>query len=116
MAGTRERGRIGWAEHLAGAAREGKSLSQYAREHGLSVSSLYMARHQSRGGSTRTNRGARTSPFVPIKVSASPPSTSGARLQARLPNGVIVECAIAPENRALLETLLDGLSRLPCSA
>jgi hypothetical protein len=112
-----------WIAHLETAQREGKTLSSYAREHGLSARSLYKARQRMRqlpGGAKnaqmRTQQGS-ASPFVEVKLS-SPPAAAPpprARLWAHLPNGVNVELLCTSADAELLVAMMDSLGRTPCS-
>lgn len=85
-----------WSWHLGQAARQGKALAQHAREHRVSVSSLYQARHASQplaqGRSDRDGEAA--APFVPVKLAAPLPSNDRMSVQARLRNGVTVDLVV----------------------
>ena len=109
-----------WSPHLAGAHREGKSLKQYAREHGLSAYTLYAARQMiSRGdrarGTPRMSRFApkRTLPiasaFAAVKI-AAPMSALAPRLQAQLPNGVRLELVWSGVETELLSAAIEALA------
>jgi transposase len=115
--------------HIEAAQREGKTLSAYAREHGLSKQHLYKVRRDIRArsagsGNTRINTEKSTkppevgSPFVEVKVAAAPASTLAprARLWAHLPNGVNVELLCTSGDVDLLMAMMDSLGRTPCSA
>jgi len=115
--------------HIEAAQREGKTLSAYAREHGLSRQHLYKVRRDMRerpggSGNARINTGKPTeppgagSPFVEVKVAAAPASTLAprARLWAHLPNGVNVELLCTSADVDLLMAMMDSLGRTPCSA
>ena len=115
--------------HIEAAQREGKTLSAYAREHGLSPSHLYRVRRLMRElpGSpenARINTAKTTeppdlgSPFVEVKMGAAPTSTlvPRARLWAHLPNGVNVELLCTSADVDLLIAMMDSLGRTPCSA
>ena len=95
-----------WMPHLNAAKREGVSLAQYAKAHGLSRYTLYAAREMMgkandkplparqinapRGNGKLVPSG---SSFAPVKLVTleAPRSTAVAQLRARLPNGVRVE-------------------------
>jgi hypothetical protein len=95
-----------WEPHLAAAKREGVSLAQYAKAHGLSRYTLYAAREWIRkaNGKPLPARQSITSresgklvpghsSFAPVKLVGleAPRSTAVAQLRARLPNGVRME-------------------------
>ena len=95
-----------WRPHLAAAEREGVSLAQYARVHGLSRYTLYAAREWIRktdgkplparqSGAPRVSEKLvpNKSAFAPVKLVGleAPRSSAVAQLRARLPNGVRVE-------------------------
>jgi transposase len=114
--------------HIEAAQREGKTLSAYAREHGLSPSHLYrvrrLMRELSNGSENARMNTAKTaepperdSPFVEVKVAAAPASTLAprARLWAHLPNGVNVELLCTSADVDLLMAMMDSLGRTPCS-
>jgi len=106
-----------WRAHLTAARERGVSLARYAREHGLSRHTLYVARRQLQreaGGATkRQGRGRRkvvpTSPFVAVQLAAG----TAPWLRVHLPNGVALEFGTleASANAALLGLLVA----LPCS-
>jgi len=123
--GTTSRGAMA---HIEAAQREGKTLSAYAREHGLSRQHLYKVRRDMRvrsasSGNTRVNTEKPTeppgvdSPFVEVKLAAAPASTLAprARLWAHLPNGVNVELLCTSADVDLLMAMMDSLGRTPCS-
>lgn len=112
-----------WSPHLAAAKREGKSLTQYAREHGLSRHTLYAARQMLRGvdgepGARRRPRVARRtkqlppSAFAAVKLSAlcAPPGASAPRLRAQLPNGLRLELTCGGAEAGLLATVIEALA------
>ena len=114
-----------WKPHLQAAARQGKTLAQYAREHGLSRYTLYAARqmlHASPGQArTPASRPARIS-FTAVKLMSAPemrlvPPHQRARLQVRLTNGVALEltCGDTRSDAEALKTLINTLAALPCS-
>ena len=114
--------------HIEAAQREGKTLSAYAREHGLSASHLYQVRRlmQDLSGApekARINTAKTTeppdlgSPFVEVKVNSAPVGPPPrARLWAHLPNGVNVELLCTSADVDLLMAMMDSLGRTPCSA
>jgi hypothetical protein len=117
-----------WKPHLRAAARQGKSLTVYAAEHGLSRHTLYAAKQAM--GARGAARGARSSAgrsvstgFTAVKLLPAPeaPPTSPfstARLIAHLPNGATVEltCGGSVSDLALTKTFLDSIAGAPCSA
>ncbi len=102
-----------WAGHIEAARERGVTLAEYAREHGLSRHTLYVARQQmQREGkaAARVRRAPRkAAPFVAVRVAPEAlPS-----LRVRLPNGVAVEFgALAAGSYA---AVLSALAALPCS-
>lgn len=115
-----------WISHIEAAQREGKTLSSYAREHGLSVHDLYKARRRMRPAADAAQKKAHkpaatardaVSAFAEVKVSSAPGSTAPrARLWAHLPNGVSVEFLCTSADVALLTAMMDSLGRTACSA
>ena len=113
--------------HIEAAHREGKTLSAYAREHGLSRQHLYHVRRRmrelcaepedSRIGTAKTAGPPEPgSPFAEVKVTSPPASMSPrARLWAHLPNGVNVELLCTSADVDLLMAMMDSLGRTPCS-
>jgi len=114
--------------HIEAARREGKTLSAYAREHGLSRQHLYHVRRRMRELcaepedsriSTAKTAGPPElgSPFAEVKMASPPVSMSPrARLWAHLPNGVNVELLCTSADVDLLMAMMDSLGRMPCSA
>ena len=95
-----------WIPHLNAAKREGISLAQYAKTHGLSRYTLYAAREWIRKANGKPLPGRQInapqasgklvpggSSFAAVKLVTleAPPGTAVAQLRARLPNGVRVE-------------------------
>ena len=80
-----------WVEHLRRCAARGQSLSAYAAEQGLKVSSLYEAKAQLR------RRGlwpAPTPQFVRVQaVRPAEATLVPTTFRVSLPNGVVVEAA-----------------------
>ncbi len=112
-----------WMPHLAAAEREGKTLNAYALSRGLVPWTLYAARQMLRGmgsgpGPEGRARGRRTpnkrvpkSEFAAVRLAAPVASSNelAPRLQARLPNGVMLELAGA--DAALLGAAIRTLAR-----
>lgn len=112
-----------WKPHLVAAKREGKTLNAYARSHGLSACTLYAARQilqamngglaSARPAHVKSSHGNRVpnSAFAPVKVATPvlPSAGSSARLQARLPNGVMLELTGA--DAVLLGVAIQRLAR-----
>lgn len=113
-----------WLPHLAAARRQGKTVAAYAAEHGLSRHTLYTAARVARATGAKSPsqanaaRRRETSPsafaavrlVAPLAAPELPP-----RLQAHLPNGVVLRlegAASAPQ----LAALVAALGALPCSA
>jgi hypothetical protein len=111
-----------WSPHLAAAKRERKTLTQYARERGLSRHTLYAARQTLRtvSGEPAVRRRARVlraarkllpgPAFAAVKLA---PVVGGStpRLQARLPNGVMLELTWDGAEPALLAAAIGALAR-----
>jgi hypothetical protein len=109
--------------HLIAAGREGKSLNAYARSRGLAPCTLYAARQLLQGRNGRpipasgegarrpSNKLAPISAFARVALAAPVVPSSGAvtRLQARLPNGVVLE--VAGAEAALLTAVIQTLAR-----
>ena len=93
------------------------TLAGYAREHGLSRHTLYVARKrlQVEEGATAKRQGngrgkaAQNLRFVPVQLAA----TSAPLLRVRLPNGVTME--FGPIEASAYAGLLSALVALPCS-
>ncbi len=107
-----------WMPHLAAAEREGKTLNAYALSRGLAPWTLYAARQMLRGMGSKRGPGRRTpskavrdSAFAGVRLAApvTPSSATAPRLQARLPNGVMLELSGADE--ALLGVAIQALAR-----
>jgi hypothetical protein len=113
-----------WAPHLMAAKREGKTLTRYARNHGLSRHTLYAARQMLRAmsGKPAVRRRPRVLPtttkllpesaFAAVKLSApcAPSGGEAPRLQARLPNGVMLELTWGGAEAGLLAAAIQALS------
>lgn len=112
-----------WIGHLETAKREGKTLNAYARSCGLSPCTLYAARQMLRGMNSKAgpdcrsgvNRAPRKrvmdSAFAAVRVAVPVVSSNSSvqRLQARLPNGVMLELSGA--DAALLGVAIQALAR-----
>jgi hypothetical protein len=112
-----------WGPHLEAAKREGKSLTQYARSHGLSRYTLYAAQQMLRGMGAKpsverqprrprvANESAPKPAFAAVKLLApeAPSGGSAAQLRAQLPNGVKLELMWA--DAALLAAAIQALAR-----
>lgn len=110
-----------WGPHLLAARREGKSLTEYARDRGLSRHTLYAARQmlRSMGGKPCVeprsraprpmNKAVLRPAFAAVKLLASdtPAGGAAAQLRAQLPNGVKLELmsADAPLLAAAIQAL-----------
>lgn len=110
------------AELVAEGRRPGRSISRLARECGVNANQLNRwireDREQRGGGHSAAIRAAMLpSPFVPVTIEApasSPPASvvSSMSIQARLPNGVVVE--LRDGNAAQLNAVIAALGGLPC--
>jgi transposase-like protein len=116
-----------WRAHVAAARDADMALSDYARQHGLSVRSLYNAKRKAKAAKVsvpqrRTLAAAATGDaraFVPIVVKTE---TNEARdrgeavvLRAQFPNGVQLSWTHRGGNGLSLSQMLDALAGLPCS-
>ena len=112
-----------WMPHLAAAEREGKTLNAYALGRGLAPCTLYAARqilrHMGDGplpeararGRRAPNKRVPKSAFAAVRLAAPVASSNelAPRLQARLPNGVMLELSGA--DAALLGVAIRTLAR-----
>ena len=130
-----------WGPHLRAARASGKTLTEYARDQGLSRHTLYAARQRLRkaegagmvpGARRLMRRPAHThtklpSAFASVRVLApasaaahSAPMPSGSpippRLRAQLLNGVAIEVQCSSADTALVAAVICALGGLPCSA
>jgi hypothetical protein len=93
-----------WQAHLERARTLKMSLAAYCRSRGLSVQSLYNARHELSGKPPRTGtNGARQKKasgmnrFVAVELASTrPPIASGSACRIQL-RDVVIECATLPE-------------------
>jgi len=97
-----------WLGHLRAARQRGETVRRYARRRRLSEAAMYQAaRHLRKRGAwpkvARSGPKARRQAFVRVAPAAADAGASGT-WRARLPNGVVLEGAGAPD-RALLEAL-----------
>ena len=98
---TRAERRETYRRHLEAAAASGTSLSAYAREHGLSIKTLYRYRRLLQDEAT---------PAAPSFVRVAPaPRPPLAGIQARLPNGIVLAI---PGDHPELGSLLRMLAEL----
>lgn len=101
------------SEALQSAKREGKTLTDYAKAHGLEVRELYdsLAGLRRKGllpGGRRRSR----SKFVAVRVAAEPmPSRTGAVCRIVTREGFVIECAQWPP-----ASWLAGLARSAADA
>jgi hypothetical protein len=110
-----------WGPHVRAAKRQGKSVKQYAAEHGLSPYTLYAAREMLKAR-TRAERceeraGSELSAFAEVKLrrpqeaAADLPLVSMApRLRARLPNGIALELCCEGTDATVIRTVIDALA------
>ena len=109
-----------WKPHLEAAKAEGKSLSRYAQEHGLSRHTLYMANRELRraglGGAgvavaASPKKAGVTNEFIPVQLVTS--EVGAISLRVSFPNGIELHCnALSVET---CTTLAGALALLPCS-
>jgi len=113
-----------WEPHLAAAKREGITLAQYARSHGLSQYTLYAAQEMLRRGAGKAaaprrqrttrlaNRLVVRPAFAAVKVltPSQPLSEAAPRLRAQLPNGVKLELTTGSTDTVLLAAAIQALS------
>ena len=105
-----------WRGHIEAAAKRGGTLADYAREHGLSRHTLYVARQQMQreavlapAQTPTRRRAAPAAPFVAVRV-----AQDAAALRVRLPNGVAIEFGALPTSS--YTAVLTALAALPCSS
>lgn len=113
-----------WKPHLDEARKQGVSLAQYAREHGLSRHTLYMTNMELRRADQSTR--AKVKPGRKAKLQMSKPSSNefvpvrlaretkeSAALRMCFPNGTELHIdAAAP---AYCVAVITALASLPCS-
>jgi hypothetical protein len=91
-----------WQAHLERAGTLKMSLAEYGRTRGLSVQSLYNARHASAGkpreiqSSAATQTAAGVRPFVAVALASQPSSAPAMACRIQL-RDVVIECARLPE-------------------
>jgi hypothetical protein len=118
-----------WQPHLEAAKREGKTLKDYAAEHGISRHTLYGARQVQRlvqsGGRLNARAGGNgsakpiaKSSFSAVRVVSgggkTAPAKASLRMRAHLPNGVMLEWQSSADT-ALMAKLIGTLASLRCS-
>jgi len=106
------------AELVAECAKPGASVSRVARQAGVNANQLSRwIREQGQGGRRRaTTRDIVATPpaFVPVAIETTAPTAAPAlSIQARMPNGVVVELAGCDLTQA--GQLIQALGRLRCS-
>lgn len=89
-----------WLEHVEAARRSGQGLKQYAKAHGLSVSSLYNAASVSRRAKPKR---ASSSAFVPVRIEA--PAVAPIRCRLQHTAGWQLELERLPDPKWLRELL-----------
>jgi len=98
-----------WLGHIRAAERKDEPLTIYAKQQGLSVSSLYEAkRHLRKAGVLAVARASkkpeRVGPeFVSVSVREPVRSVNGTVLRVRLSSGTLLEWSDAPQGEALRE-------------
>lgn len=109
-----------WGPHLRAAKRQGKSVKQYAAEHGLSPYTLYAAREmlkaRARAERSELRAGSGLSAFAEVKLPLTqeeaghlPIAEMAPRLRARLPNGVALELCCEGAELSVIRTVIDAL-------
>jgi transposase len=106
------------AELVAECAKPGASVSRVARQAGINANQLSRwIREQGQGGRRRaTNRAVVATPaaFVPVAIETSVPTAAPAlSIQARMPNGVVIDLAGCDLTQA--GQLIQAFGRLRCS-
>lgn len=105
-----------WLPHLEAAERAGLSLSAYARQHGLSRHTLYVARKQWRTqnqpATPMTSAPVTPQRFIAVHAAAAVSRSTPAALEVRLSGGVALAFAELPD-RAWLAPLLQALASAP---
>jgi len=106
------------AELVAECAKPGASVSRVARQAGVNANQLSRwIREQGQGGRRRaTNRAVVATPaaFVPVAIETSVPTAAPAlSIQARMPNGVVIDLAGCDLTQA--GQLIQAFGRLRCS-
>lgn len=109
-----------WGPHLRAAKRQGKSVKQYAAEHGLSPYTLYAAREmlkaRARAERSELRAGSGLSAFAEVKLPLTqeeaghlPIAAMAPRLRARLPNGVALELCCEGAELSVIGTVIAAL-------
>jgi len=106
------------AELVAECAKPGASVSRVARQAGVNANQLSRwIREQGQGGRRcATNRAVVATPaaFVPVAIETSVPTAAPAlSIQARMPNGVVIDLAGCDLTQA--GQLIQAFGRLRCS-
>lgn len=104
-----------WEQHLKEARRLGLSVAQHARQHAVSVGTLYAARQMvlRRYRARKQRGGIVAQPFIAVQVPEV--TTRPAPLHAQLPNGVGMEMLVDKDSAPALSALVLALGSLPCS-
>ena len=98
-----------WLKHIRAAERNAEPLTVYAKQQGLSVSSLYEAKRHLRetgviaaaSGTKKPKQGVPE--FVSVSVREPAHSVNGTVLRVRLGSGALLEWNEAPQGEALRE-------------
>ena len=105
-------GQRSWLAHVQRAEGRGETLTEYAKRHGLKVSSLYEAKRRLRGAGLlppaegSSSRKASRRRFVALAVRREPtPVESRGGFRIQLPNGTVLEWSEAPAAERLRELL-----------
>jgi transposase-like protein len=109
-----------WGPHVRAAKRQGKSVKQYAAEHGLSPYTLYAAREMLKAGAraerSEARAGSGLSAFAEVKLPVAqevtarlPIASMVPTLRARLPNGVALELCCEGTDASVVRTVIGAL-------
>ncbi|MDP4079011.1 transposase [Acidovorax sp. A1169] len=105
-------------ELIAACGRPGISMARLARDCGINANLLntWVRKHERKAAvlpsPVAAEADAAASAFVPVRIEA--PAQAAVQLQARLPNGVVVDLASCDLPQAC--ALIEALGRLRCSA
>ena len=88
-----------WVEHVAAVKREGLSAVAYARQHGISIKSLYYWQHKLKVAALA--KPGRTSNFVAVRLGEAPMLRAGHGCTLVLPSGLRLEMSALPSTEWL---------------
>jgi len=101
-----------WQPHLEAADQAGLSISAYARQHGLSRHTLYMARKALRQRDKAATAPAGRDRFVGVRVSVPPAPSAVSSVEIRVSERVLLRCPQWPDP-VWLATLVRTLDQRP---